>query len=599
MNMEDQRMFKNLISVLVAATLIATYPLATTSIANEDLESGSRISPLQRGDAAVHQDSALFIDPIKASGSMDLLVMHTNDTHAYADRFPYIATAVKKLRTENDNNILLHAGDVFSGDLYFNAFKGQADLELMNYLKYDAMTFGNHEFDLGSTNEGHLALSKFIKRARFPFVSANVDFSKDELIRDLQLKRVTSSYKNGHIYDGVVLNVNGQQVGVFGLSTEETPSMSSVGKVEFTNYLKRAKESVAAFEKQGINKIIALTHLGFDDSLIWDNDMELAKQVEGIDIIVGGHTHTSLKKPYVSTYYDAPTIIVQANEYGKMLGTLNVKFNHEGEIYAFEGQLINTDHTGGTSLEADKEALDILSPFAKKVEKLTSQSIGVEAVVALDGGRNGENSGFTNVRNKETNLGNLMTDAMLAKAKSINPETSIAFQNGGGIRAGIAKGDITVGDVLKVMPFGNALALVELSGADIRATLEHGVGADVLENGRGLKENGAFLHVAGMKFTYDSKLEKGKRVKTVHIRNGEQYVELDDAKTYVVAANAFMARGGDGFSRFSDAYKAGKVSDPGFVDYESFIEYVKSLGKTIEPVVEGRIVDVTTKTKNM
>ena len=179
------------------------------------------------------------------------MVMHTNDTHAYLDRFPYIATAVKELRKENKNSILLHAGDVFSGDLYFNAFEGQADLAIMNDLGYDAMTFGNHEFDLGSSKDGHLALSKFVKGAKFPFLSSNVDFSKDKLFDGLQTKSVESDYKDGHIYDGIVLNVNGQSVGVFGLTTEETPSIASTGEVQFLNYIDRAKASVAAFEAHG------------------------------------------------------------------------------------------------------------------------------------------------------------------------------------------------------------------------------------------------------------------------------------------------------------------------------------------------------------
>ncbi|WP_186667851.1 5'-nucleotidase C-terminal domain-containing protein [Sporosarcina sp. BP05] len=544
-------------------------------------------------ESVTRGEMALFIHRAQEYfGFTDLLVMHTNDTHAYADRFPYIATAVKELRKENKNNVLLHAGDVFSGDLYFNEYKGQADLALMNYIGYDAMTFGNHEFDLGSTPDGHLALSDFVKGAKFPFVSANVDFSKDPLFTGLQTKKIESNYKDAHIYDGVVLNINGQQVGVFGLTTEETPTIASTGEIKFTNYIDRAKASVASFEKMGVDKIIALTHIGYDDSLTWDNDLELAKMVEGIDIIVGGHSHSTIAEPHVAKNHDAPTIIVQANEYGKELGTLNVSFNQYGEIYAFSGKLINTDITATTptTLVPDAEALEVLAPFAAGVLKVKTQSIGKVALSALDGRRQSNDGGVSSVRYNETNLGNLMTDAMLSKAKDINPKTTIAIQNGGGIRASIPAGDITVGNVLKAMPFGNALAIVEVSGADLKATLEHGVSADKREGG-GLIENGAFLHVAGLQYTYDSKAEKGKRIKSVKVKNGDAYKDIVDSEMYFVATANFTAKGGDGFKQLEKAYKEGRVSEPGFVDYENFINYVKTL-ETVEPKVEGRIVDL-------
>ena len=537
-------------------------------------------------------EMALFLNRGQTHfGFMDLLVMHLNDTHAYLDKFPYIATAVKQLRAENENNLLLHAGDVFSGDLYFNAFKGKADLALMNHIGFDAMTFGNHEFDLGGGTDGHQALADFVKGAKFPLLGANVDFSKDALFNGMQTKEVAKTYQDGHIYNGVVLDVNGQKVGVFGLTTEETPTIASTGKIEFTNYIDEAKKSVKAFEDMGINKIIALTHLGYNDSLKFDNDLELAKQVEGIDIIVGGHTHSDLKEPHTVVNYNAPTVIVQAQDYGKVLGTLDVSFNQYGYLTSIGGELINTDPKGGTTLTPDQETLDLLTPYAAEVLKIKQQSIGKTSLVALDGRRDSDTNGVSSVRYNETNLGNLMTDAMLAKAQEIQPKTSIALQNGGGIRASIEAGDLTVGNILTAMPFGNALAIVEVSGADLKATLEHGVSADEREGG-GLKENGAFLHVAGMQYTYDSTLEKGQRIQSVKVLKGDKYVDLVDSETYFVATNNFTAKGGDGFEKFEEAYADGRVSEPGFVDYENFINYVKTL-ETVEPQIEGRIIDLS------
>ena len=551
---------------------------------------------LKRGELA------LFIDRAKAHfGFMDLMVMHMNDSHAYLDNFPYVATAVKETREKNKNNVLLHAGDVFAGDLYFNTFKGKADVELMNYLGFDAMTFGNHEFDLGSTGEGHQALADFVKAAKFPLLTANIDFSKDKLFEGLQTKSVSKEYEDGQIYNGVVKDVNGEKVGVFGLTTEETPFISSVGSVAFSNYIEEAKAAVKAFEEQGVDKIIALTHIGFDDALIYDNDKELAKLVEGIDIIVGGHTHSSIAEPYVSTEFDAPTVIVQANEYAKYLGTLDVTFNQFGEITLYQGKLLSTDASEGardkTQYEADPKAMEILKPFADKIEEIKKESIGVEALVKLDASRDNDSSGTPSIRHSEMNLGNLIADGMLYSAKTLVDENAvIALQNGGGIRTSIEAGAITTGDVLKVLPFGNGLATVKLTGTEIIEVLEHSVAADLRADG-GLKENGAFLQVAGMKFTYDSSKEVGKRVQQVSVKNGTDFESLNNEKEYIVATNIFTAKGGDGFATFKKAYEEGRVSEPGFLDYKNLIEYMTTFENGVEPKVDGRIINVNATEK--
>lgn len=530
---------------------------------------------------------ALFLDRAKEHfGFMDLAVMHTNDTHSYLERAPYYATAIKEIRADHKNSILLDAGDVFSGDLYFNLFKGQATLEMMEYLGYDAMTFGNHEFDLGASDDGHQALADFVKNASFPFVSANVDFSADSLFTGLQSNTYASDYKDGHIYNGVVLNVNGQEVGVFGLTTEETPDISSVGSVAFSDYIAAAKKAVNTFEDMGVDKIIALTHIGFEDSVVYDNDKELAKYVEGIDIIVGGHTHISTPAPFVSDVYEAPTIIVQAYEYGKALGFLDVTFNPWGEVSMYDGGLINTDPQGypeATTIKPDADATKILNKYKPEVDDLKETPTGATTIAVLDGER-------ADVRTKETNLGNLITDSMLAKAKEFNPDTVIAVQNSGGIRTSIDTGDITYGDVLTVMPFGNALGIMELTGAEILEALEHSVS-------EAPDASGAFLQVAGMKYEYDSAKPAGERVTKVEVLEGADYVALDEAGTYFVATNTFTMKGGDGYEVFENAYNDGRGSEPGIVDYESFIDYIVSLDEVVSKV-EGRIVDVAAPAAN-
>lgn len=506
----------------------------------------------------------------ETTGNYSLTVFHTNDTHANLANTAERAALVKKLRAEHPYNVLVDAGDVFSGTLFFNEFQGQADLAVMNYLDYDAMTFGNHEFDLGSSAEGHQALANFVKGAKFPLVSANTDFSGDALFEGLQTRTVTDQPKDGHIYNGIIKEINGEKIGIFGLTTEETTDISSPDKVTFTNYITEAKEAVAAFEKAGVNKIIAVTHIGYDDSDKVDNDLLLAKNVPGIDIIVGGHTHSKLEGPTILTENTEPVIIVQANEYNKFLGQLDVTFDKNGVIQDYHGVL----HTvGGEGAEKDPEAEAIIKPYADQVNTMLQKPTGATADVFLSGLRD-----LGGVRAGETNLGNLITDGMLAKAKEIDPSTVIAFQNGGGIRTSIQKGPITYGQAITVLPFGNSLALVELTGEELKAIFEHSV-KDYP------KESGGFLHIAGMQLVFDGKAEAGKRVVSMTI-DGK---EVDPAKTYKAATNVFTARGGDGYEVLAKAYEEGRVSEPGFVDWETFADHMKSIG-SITSGIEGRIL---------
>lgn len=524
----------------------------------------------KRGDYAIFLfKAAMAIE----NGDLGLTLMHTNDTHGYTDMYPKRVTAIKEVREANPDALLLDAGDVFSGTLYFTKFLGQADLEFMNYVGYDAMTFGNHEFDLGKSEDGHKALAEFVKNAEFPFVSANTDFSNDSLFDGLDNgSTIGEEIEGGEIFDGIIKEVDGQKVGIFGLTTEETKDIASPVDVTFSNYIEEAERMVAAFEEQGINKIIALTHLGYNDSLQYDNDLKLAEMVDGIDVIVGGHTHTELTEPMLIEK-DEPTLIVQSGQYSNNLGVLDVEFDYYGTVTAYGGELISLEDKA-----EDPVALEMLKPYKEEVDVLAQQSIGVSAAVKLDGEK-------SIVRTQESNLGNLITDGMLAKAKEINPDTVIAVTNGGGIRDDINEGDITLGEVLTVMPFTNALAIMNLKGSELMEALEQSVG--LLPN-----TNGGFLHVAGMKFTFDSSKPAGERVVKAEVKNEDgTYTELDADKNYVVATNTYIAAGGNGYDVFANAYAEGRVSEPGNVDYEMFIEYLQQF-ETVEPTVEGRIVDV-------
>ncbi len=510
----------------------------------------------------------------QADKKFTLNLMHTNDTHANIDNVAKKMTAIKSVRATKPDALLLDAGDVFSGTLYFNEYKGLADLEFMELAGYDAMTFGNHEFDLGTET-----LANFVKEADFPFVSANVNFAKDANLQSRFHNDVTTaSPVGGEIYNGIIKVVNGEKIGIFGLTTAETATISSPGAgVAFENYIDEAQKSVDALKAQGVNKIIALTHIGFDDSLVWDNDQQLAAAVEGIDVIVGGHSHTKLDAPFFDTTGDEPTAIVQANEYNKFLGTLDVTFDAAGKVIVPEttGKLLDI-----ATFTDDAAVANILNTKYKPAIDAKKATVVGTAATPLVGGNPPARVG-------ETNLGNFVADGMLAKAKTLNPNTVIALQNGGGVRVTLPAGNITLADVFKVLPFGNALGIMDLTGAEIKEALEFSVKDAPAAFG-------GFLQVSGLKFTYDSTKPVGSKVQTMEVKGQDgSYTALDLTKKYSVATNIFTAKGGDGFTMFAKAYAEGRVSEPGFVDWEMFRDFIEAQpNKTVNPQVEGRIINV-------
>ncbi|PAQ12895.1 bifunctional metallophosphatase/5'-nucleotidase [Bacillaceae bacterium SAOS 7] len=462
----------------------ALYKHAVSALVKNDITSGKTATTFGTSHDITRGEYAIFLYKLsKLDNNFTLSLMHTNDTHGNLDNAAKKMTAIKEVRAEKPNALLVDAGDVFSGTLYFNEFKGQADLEFMNLMGYDVMTFGNHEFDLGSSPEGHQALADFIKGAKFPFVSANVDFSGDDKFKGLFSDVISSEPEKGKIYNGIIKEVDGQKVGFFGLTTEDTKDISSPNKVAFENYLQEAEKAVKAFEGMGVNKIVAVSHIGYDDNEAVDNDLTLAAKVDGIDVIVGGHSHTKLSEPTVVNKDEAgkakdPTVIVQADQYNKVLGTLDIEFDKAGKVIGHAGQLIEIKEQA-----EDAEAKALLAPYTEKINEIKNTPTGGTAEKALDNPRTSGDDTKPSVRKNETELGNLITDGMLNKAKEYNSNVVMALQNGGGIRVPIDQGPITVGEVITVLPFGNTLATMDVTGAELKEAFEISVKSVPGENG--------------------------------------------------------------------------------------------------------------------
>jgi 2',3'-cyclic-nucleotide 2'-phosphodiesterase (5'-nucleotidase family) len=413
---------------------------------------------------------------------------------------------------------------------------------MMNAMRFDAMVLGNHEFDFGQEE-----LKKRMIEATFPVLGANVE--------ELE-----------HLKPFVILERGGVKVGLIGVVTEETPLSTHPRNVSGLRFLPPAK-AVEKYVKELKNKtdmIIVLSHLGHGA------DRLLAQQVKGIDLIVGGHSHTKIARPARI----GNTLIVQAWEHGKALGVLDLKIKG-GEIAEYEGRLAEVKPLPG---KEDRQILAIVEKYAQKVDAVLGARIGVTEV-ELDG---------ENVRREETNLGNFVADILLKASKA-----DAVIINGGSIRTSIKQGEIRVKDVYSALPFGNCIMAIRLTGRQIAEALEHGVS---------IKEAGGFPQVAGLSFTYSLSSAKGARIKEIVIAGRP----IEPGKEYIVATNDFLAVGGDGYKTFADALKSsGNSSMAGgtirgekvvYADSSRWIrnivvDYIREKGK-ISPRREGRITEV-------
>ncbi|MDM7324041.1 MAG: 5'-nucleotidase C-terminal domain-containing protein [Thermus sp.] len=506
----------------------------------------------------------------RAQGGFTLTLVHTNDTHAHLEPMELTLSGNKvrvggvaqriaffdQLRARRKNLLFLDAGDVFQGTLYFNQYRGLADRFFMHRALYRVMALGNHEFDLGPG-----PLAEFLRGARFKAVSANLGVE-----REPRLKGLLAPY--------AVVMVGGEKVGVIGLTTPDTREISNPGPtVDFLDPYESAQKAVYELLQKGVNKIVVLSHLGYGE------DLKLARRLVGAQVIVGGHSHTLLGSfphkelapagPYptvVKNPEGKDVLVVQAWEWGKVVGLLEVTFDAKGEVVAYKGEpFLMTPEVSPEDFFA-KEAL---LAYAQPVVALMGQVIA-QAKVDLIGER-------AVVRRRESNLGNLITDGMVWKTR--NAGVRIALQNGGGIRASISKGPITVGKVYEVLPFGNTLVVMDLKGKEIKAALENGVSQWEQTAGR-------FLQVSGLRYAFDLSRPAGDRVVRVEVKAETGYVPLDLEATYRVVVNSFIAAGGDGFTVLKEAQ--GYRVDTGFSDAESFMDYLKEI-KEAEPGIEGRI----------
>ncbi len=450
------------------------------------------------------------------------------------------------LRAQGLNVIVLDAGDQLQGSLLYAAHRGAVEAEFMQRIGFDAMALGDHEFD-----DGPEGLRKFLDLVEFPVISGNLDVSRTKALA-------------GRIARHVVLEVGGDRIGLVAAVTTDTAETSGPGPdVVFADTAASLAADVAELEAEGVNKIIALTHVGLA------MDRELAADVEGIDAIVGGHSRTLMSNSaegalaYPQLVGDVP--VAHAYAYGKYLGHLVLQFDAAGNVISGRGDTILLDD----SVIPDPVIAARVAELAGPVEQIKQRVVAVVATF-VDGG-------WQACRMQECEMGNLVADAMLAHARRRG--VSIAIQNGGGLRASFRAGPVTVGEVLDVLPFRNTLSTFKARGSTVLAALENGVSQVDSAAGR-------FPQVAGIRFVYDPAAAPGGRVVSAEVRDGDRWVPLDPDSTYSVVTNNYLRGGGDGYVMFGTEGKTAHEYGPTLADV---VANYLAVNSPYRPFLDGRI----------
>ena len=460
---------------------------------------------------------------------VNLTILHVNDTHGHilpamdksidsegpVGGAEYLAKMIESERAANPTGtLLLSAGDMFQGTPISALFRGKPVIEIMNYLKYDAMVLGNHEFDWGRA-----PLQSIISETAFPVLSANILDQGGRLLHGVK--------------PYVMVKRKNVQIAIIGLTTPETIYTTTPGSLTGLTFVSPQKVLPPLIKKvraHGAKLIIVLSHLGLDA------DRELARQVQGIDVIVGGHSHTAIPDPI----NESGTVIVQAGSNGSYLGELNISFDTAKKKivdYTRKNELKLVSTSSGAQF--DPNVARIVDKYDSQIRAEFSKVIGTAAV------------NLTNEPSTESNLGDLIADAMRESTGA-----SIAFMHGGGIRADLPKGPLTLEMIYTVLPFDNTIMSVELTGEQIRNALEKSPLSEKL------------LQVSGIKVQYDISRPAGAKVVSALV-DGRP---LDPGAVYRVAINDFLAAGGDQFTVF----KQGANMVPGPALRDAVLERIRN-----------------------
>ena len=500
----------------------------------------------------------------------DTVILHTNDVHGRIVEEKGVigdaklATVIEQERAKsNQTTLVVDAGDAFQGLPISNSTKGEARAEILNKMQYDAMAVGNHEFDFGLDEA-----KKYKEILKFPLLSSNTYINGARLF---EASTIVDKDKT----------VEGDEFVVIGVTTPETATKThpkNVKGVTFTDPISEVNKVIeevqakARAEGKDYKHYVVLAHLGVDTTtpVEWRGSTlaeALSKnpRLKGKRVtVIDGHSHT-----VESTTYGDNVTYNQTGSYLHNVGKITYKSR---QLLGNPTQIPAAD---AKKLPANPTVEKLVKDIKQKYDAKNAVEVVSNSPVELNGDRE-------NVRVRETNLGNVVADSLYQYGQTgFSHPTDIAVTNGGGLRETIAKGKpITKGNVIAVLPFGNTISQIQVTGQQVLDMFEKSLGSilqvnkdgkKVLdENGQPLLEpSGGFLQVSGVKVYYDTNLPSGKRVLAIQVKNRTtgRYDLLDLAKTYYLATNDFLAAGGDGYTMLGGAREEGPSMDAAFEEY--------------------------------
>lgn len=570
-------MNKRFLLPVLSTALLAPAFLAGQVYAEENTSSSEVTEVVSAAEAPVVATPEVITSPATPAEEatpqkeeQDTVILHTNDVHGRIVEEKGVigdaklATVIEKEREKgNQTTLVVDAGDAFQGLPISNSTKGEARAKILNEMGYDAMAVGNHEFDFGLDEA-----KKYKEILNFPLLSSNTYVNGARLF-----EAATIVDKNK--------DVEGDEFVVIGVTTPETATKThpkNVKGVTFTEPIAEVSKVIeeiqakALAEGKDYKHYVVLAHLGVDTTtpVEWrgstlaealsKNPLLKGKRVTVID----GHSHT-----VESTTYGDNVTYNQTGSYLHNVGKITYKSR---QLLGNPSQVPAED---AKKLEANPKIAAMVKEIKEKYDAENAIEVVSNSPVELNGGRE-------NVRVRETNLGNVVADSLYQYGQTgFSHPTDIAVTNGGGLRETIAKDKpITKGNVIAVLPFGNTISQIQVTGQQVLDMFEKSLGSILQvdkagktildENGQPLLEpSGGFLQISGAKVYYDTNLTAGKRVLAIQVKNRTTglYEKLDLEKIYYLATNDFLAAGGDGYTMLGGAREEGPSMDAAFEDY--------------------------------
>lgn len=500
---------------------------------------------------------------ITKKDTIDMTILYTNDLHAHVDPFLFraidekekvggfanITAFVKDIKKKKDTVFFFDAGDYFTGPAISTLTEGEAIVDIVDTMGYDAISVGNHEFDHGRQN----ALEK-LKKYKTPVVLSNI--------------YVEENGKPFWNKPYVVIEKNGVKLGVIGIHGKfafyDTITANAIKGLEARDEEEYLKKYIAEI-KDKVDLVIVLAHEGTparqsskgseDVARALKKDIELAGNVKGIDILITGHAHQGTPEALVV----GDTLIVSTDAQGTEVGELELILDSKRKKVLSYNNKLNIIYD--KDIIADPETQQEVDKWNKIIDEKTKEVVGKTEIT------------LTRSYGSESLLGDVIADAIYFSAESKGEKPDFAVTNSGGIRTDIEKGNITQKDIIGAFPFPNALTIMTLTGKDVISMFEHAAGLT----------NGVLQVSHGIVMEYDSKKEIGSRITKLEL-NGKK---IDPDKTYRIATNDFLANGGDGFSQFLSGTKRNDVN--GYMMYNAIMDYLRNK-KVVSPKLEGRVV---------